>query len=163
MEFDQVLKEANEHYGQEIFVLDEQNACRASVGDGLIIEVLYVPEVERVVLSADIGAEPPENRDRVYRLMLQAQYMFRGTAGASFALDGDTGAVYLEKPMPLATMTPESFVDSFETFACVARKWRETLADFVPLAEEIGDFERKVEASERLEQQESARNGFLTV
>lgn len=163
MEFEQILREANAHYGQEIFVLDEQNSCAATVGDGLIVEILYVPEVGRVVLYADIGAEPPSDRDRVYRLMLQAQYMFKATAGATFALDGDSGAVYLEKPESLATMTPESFITSFETFADVANKWREILSGFVPLAEEIGDLERKAEAAERLERRDSERNGFLKV
>lgn len=161
MELTQILKEVNEHYGKEIFVLDDQESCRALVGDGLVVEILHLPEVGRIMLYADIGREPQEGRDQVYRLMLQAQHLFQGTAGASFGLDGETGSVYLERPVSLATLTAESFVTDFEVFAQVALKWRKALEGFIPLAEEIESLEKQAVDADRRAREGIDVEGFI--
>ena len=161
MEITQILKEVNEHYGKEIFVLDDQESCRALVGNGLVVEVLHLPEVGRLLLYADIGREPQEGRDRVYRLMLQAQHLFQGTAGASFGLDGNTGSVYLERPVSLATLTAESFVTDFEVFAQVALKWREALEGAVSLVGEIESLERRAGDADRRSGDGFDAKGFI--
>ena len=161
MELSQILEEVNEHYGKAIFVLDSQNSCRASVGDGLVVELLNLPEVDRVIFYSALGAEPQEGRDRVYRLMMRAQYMFRATAGATFAIDEETGVIYLEKPEPLTTLTAESFVSVFETFSKIALQWRDTLVKFMPLAGEAESHERQAENEERMARLRTDQEGFI--
>ena len=61
----------------------------ASEDGGTKVQVLVQDVSERnlVLMSADLGEPPPDGGETLFRIMLEANNLFGGTAGATLALD----------------------------------------------------------------------------
>ena len=86
-------------------------------------------------MSADLGELPPGGGEKLLRVMLEANNLFSGTAGATLALDAASGRVRLQKYVShddVAVDAEASIVSFIET----ALFWSRTIADFRPEADE---------------------------
>ena len=131
-------------------LVDDMELCVFSTDDG------------HVAFSAGVGEPPPggvETRECFYRTLLEAMHLGRGSAGASFSIDGASGTVCLHRTEALSALDFEAFKSTMGHFVDTLAEWRKIAADFRPVAEK--------RASEENARREGARdvveNGFMQV
>lgn len=120
---------------------------------GLLIDGMQVSAFETdrgyVALLADVG-EPPLNgveaRECLYRTLLGAMHLGRGSASTSFSINEDTGMICIHRLEALAALDVEGFKELLGHFVDTLAEWRRIVVDFSPLAEKMA-----AEEGERLQ------------
>ena len=97
--------------------------------DRVCITVQDVPELGKVMMHCALGESPAENAAALERKMLEANFMYRGTAGATLSRDGETGRYYLCRCDDIAAMDVEGFCALIESFLELAATWRHVCED----------------------------------
>ncbi len=140
MEFEELLKELSARMGGEIELTPNEEGIVALDVDGMELSVLHFAPVHRLVLSGVIGVPPPEEKiERLYHVMLQSNYQFRGTFGCTLSINPNSDEVSLCKQIPLAILDGESFFAEVERFVNIMSTWRTLLNDFRGDEAEIAD------------------------
>jgi hypothetical protein len=92
--------------------------------------VEYLADARQVLLAVPVAALPEKNRTALYLALLQGQYLFQRTAGATLAVDEEARFVALHLVKDIETLTPENFPVLMENFLRVAEDWRDTIERF---------------------------------
>ena len=143
MEFKELLSAFAAKYGVE--GLDGADGAAALDVDGVSVELLDDPQTQCVLACAEIGLPPPDANGMFGTMMLQANFMLRGTEGATLCQNPETHAYALVRPFPLALTDVESFGAGLESLVNQTENWRKALAglriaeDAQPTALETGD------------------------
>ena len=133
MEYDELIRAFAEKHGIDgMEVLDGAAALDV---DGMRIAFLHDESARALVLLGNVGAPPPEGESRFGAILMQANYLFRGSDGATFTQNPETKVYALVRSLPLALLDASSLTDAVETFANTLERWRRTLADFRPSGE----------------------------
>ena len=133
MEYDELIRAFAEKHGIDgMEILDGAAALDV---DGMRIAFLHDESARALVLLGDIGAPPPEGESRFDAILMQANYLFRGSDGATFTQNPETKDYALVHSLPLALIDASSLADAVETFANTLERWRRVLADFRPSGE----------------------------
>jgi hypothetical protein len=132
MIFADIVAALSKEIGTEIETEGDVCAIRAGATDGTSVTVILhgLDECGAVLLAADIGEPPPEGRDRLLRVLLEANDLFRNTAGATLSLDPDRGCIRLQRAMPADTLAQGGVGVAFAAFADTADAWQQLVADF---------------------------------
>lgn len=100
--------------------LDESGYCCLSF-DEVVVNIESVGESSLVLLYSSLGALPADAGPEVYRRLLDANYFFQGTGGATIGLDTGMGAVAITRVVEAAGMEVldweaaiKAFVDAAE-------------------------------------------------
>ena len=109
--------------------LDDSGSCAFS-SDGITITMTALEELESIALTADLGNPPPEKPDILYRQMLEANYLFNATAGATLSLNGENGHACLCSLFPCRAAVAEEFFAAAERFASVCEAWFKIVANY---------------------------------
>ncbi|WP_159911052.1 type III secretion system chaperone [Pantoea sp. 18069] len=103
--------------------LDESGYCCLSF-DQVVVNIESVGESSLVLLYSSLGALPADAGPEVCRRLLEANYFFQGTAGATIGLDTASGAVAITRVVDAAGMDTldweaaiKAFVDAAESCA----------------------------------------------
>lgn len=91
--------------------------------DDFALLVEYLPEAEQVLLAASVAEVPPDGREALYRALLQGQFLFVGTKGASLALDPEESFISLQVIRDMSALTLDNFPLLVEGFLNEAEKW----------------------------------------
>lgn len=140
MDANEILQGFSKRIGTEISLAD--NACSLAV-DEMLVTILYLPEIDAITLSGDLGEPPPERLEGLYKTLLQVQYLFRGTGGATISLNPETDRFALCEALPLRALDTDAFCAKFETFANTLESFTRLIANFreavdnVPAPDEI--------------------------
>jgi hypothetical protein len=103
--------------------IEDDVKVRADFDDfALLME--YLPGSDQVLLAASIAEVAAGNRLELYRDILQGQFIFRQTQGASLALDPAEKFICLQILQPLLALTKDNFPDLVENFLNLAEFWR---------------------------------------
>lgn len=78
---------------------------------------------ENVWLFGEINNVNPEKRDALVKAAMEANYFHRGTAGATFSLNPDTGALTLVASRRLDALDEEAFFAFVEKFVNSLSAW----------------------------------------
>ena len=116
-----------------IQALSAQLKSRLEIADGskvhvnlddnaLLIE--YLPNAEQLLLAVPVSDVPATGREKLYRELLQAQFIFAGTRGATLALDQEERFVCLQMAPSVHALTRENFPVLVENFLNMADHWR---------------------------------------
>ena len=108
-----------------------------------------------IVTWAEVGETPPEGRERLYRTLMESSLLGKATTGASFAIDSDSGRIFLQRFDALAAMTLDGFNAMLESFVNVLEEWRDIIAGF---REPASGQEQEAEGIRELD-----RGGFMRV
>jgi len=100
--------------------------------DGMRIAFIDDESTRSIVLLGEIGAPPHGDGGRLGSLLMQANYLFRGTNGATFAQNPETGAYAIVRSLPLAPLDATALADALETFANTLERWRRVAAETLP-------------------------------
>jgi hypothetical protein len=95
--------------------------------DGLRVELLDDPQTHSVLACTEIGFPPPDADDAFGSLMLKANFLLRGTEGATLCQNPETGAYALVRPFPLALTDAELLGAGLESLVNQAENWRKVL------------------------------------
>ena len=101
---------------------DEDNVYTFEV-DEMIVTFHVLPELDEIVLSGDIGEPPPEHLENLYKTMLESQYLFNGTAGATISLNSENNRFSLCKALPCKLLDGDSFFSEAEQFVNTLEVW----------------------------------------
>ena len=98
--------------------------------DGLAFVIHDLDDCGRIVLSGDIGYPPPEDREHLYKTLLDAQYMLKCTGGATFSINPDTGNLTLCKALVTAILDDREFFQETENFINVLHSWAGIISNY---------------------------------
>ena len=107
--------------------------------DDLAFSIHDLDECGRIILSGDLGHPPPEGKEKLCAVLLEAQHMFNNTAGATFSLDPESGSFSLCKALVPAVLDADGFFAETESFVNTLHAWAEIIRDFRPKAAPSGD------------------------
>jgi hypothetical protein len=96
--------------------------------DGIGVELLDDPQARRLFACAEIGLPPPDADGAFGGMMLQANFLLRGTDGATLCQNPETGAYALVRPFPLELTDVASLAAGLESLVNQAENWRKALA-----------------------------------
>ena len=134
MEFKELLAAFAAKYGID-GLGDADGAAELDV-DGVRVELLDDPQSRCALACAEIGLPPPDADGAFGGLMLQANFLLRGTEGATLCQNPETGAYALVRPFPLALADVESLGAGLESLVNQTENWRRVLAG-LRTAEEV--------------------------
>ena len=91
--------------------------------DGNVFGVTQDDAGEYVFLFGDIRMQNPEKRDALIKSAMEANYFHRGTGGATFSLNPDTGELTLFESKRLEGLGEEAFYSFVERFVNALATW----------------------------------------
>lgn len=110
--------------------MDSQTQCTLNI-DGFIVLIQYIAESEQILVACTLGAVPDSDshgtQETLYRLLLQGQFLFKETAGATLAVDPENTFVVLQLVRSMVELGRDSLYSVLETFLNVAVFWRTRL------------------------------------
>ena len=126
MEFKELLAAFAAKYGVD--GLDGVEGVAELEVDGIRVELLEDPQARSLIACAEIGLPPPDANGAFGAMMLQANFLLRGTAGATLCQNPETGAYALVRPYPLALADVDSLCSCLESLVNQTENWRKALA-----------------------------------
>ena len=129
------------HFGELIGINLERNPDDAYLFeiDGRAFAIHDLCDCGRIILSGDLGHPPPEDREHFYRAILEAQYMLKSTAGATFSIHPDTGNLTLCKILVPAILDNDGFFKEVESFVNALHSWAGIISNYRPEIKTEGD------------------------
>lgn len=137
MESFELIKKFGEKVGANISP-DDDNVYTFEV-DEMIISFHILPELDSIVLTGDIGEPPPENLENLYKVMLEAQYLFNGTAGATISLNAENNCFSLCKALSCKILDGDSLYEEAEHFINTLEVWARLVKDYRDVASKAED------------------------
>ena len=126
MEYKELLAAFAAKYGIE-GLQSADGAAELDV-DGVRVELLDDPQARSLFACAEIGHPPPDANGAFGAMMLQANFLLRGTDGATLCQNPETHAYALVRPFPLALTDVESLAAGLESLVNQAENWRKALS-----------------------------------
>ena len=117
------------------------------------------PDSPRLVTWGEVGALPPEGREKLFRVLLESMYMGKATGGATFCIDPETETLSIFRSDPLPLLDLETFSAMLEKFANVLGEWRKIVADYREVASKL----EKVAAADEESLRQLRMSGFMQV
>ena len=156
MEYSELVAAFAAKYGIEGLTSSDEDV--AMEADGVRVELLEDRQARCILVCAEIGNPPPDANGAFGAMMLQANFLLRGTEGATLCQNPDTGAYALVRPFPLALTDTVTLGAGVESLVNQAENWRKVIAG---LREAEKAHEKQREAGES--HHEMLSNNFLHV
>lgn len=88
---------------------------------------------DAVAFTGDLGFPPDEQQlSGLYGLLMEAQYLFQETHGATFSIHPETKHITLCRVQPLVALDAETFFTSVEQFVNTLEAWTEIIRNYHP-------------------------------
>jgi hypothetical protein len=126
MEFKELLAAFAAEHGIE--GLDGTDGAAALEVDGIPVELLEDAPTRCALACAEIGLPPPDADGAFGSMMLQANFLLRGTEGATLCQNPETGAYAIVRAFPLALADAASLAAGLESLVNQTENWRKVLA-----------------------------------
>ena len=91
--------------------------------DGEMV-ILHQADDDLVLVRADLGEIPPDRRDTFAPAALEANYLYRGTGGATLAINPADAHLHLQKYNWLGRLDMDKALDMLSRFAETAAVWK---------------------------------------
>ena len=131
MTFEELIAAFAAEYGIE--GLEAGDGAAVLDVDGMEVSILYDGPANTVTLCGEIGESPAEAEGHFGEVMLKANFLFRGTEGATLAQNPETGAFAIVRAFDLPMLDPDVFSGAMEHFVNQLENWKRLLADFRPI------------------------------
>lgn len=92
--------------------------------DGHVFGVTADDSGETAFLFGEVTAPPPDREEAFRKAVLSANFFGRGTGGAVFSINPETGAYMLVQSERLDRLDPKSFLALVEKFVNVLVTWK---------------------------------------
>ena len=127
MEFKELVKALGEKLGIELD--GTEGACGLDV-DGTT--VILQDAGEMLLVRGEIGEPPPQDMESLFRAVLDANFLYQGTGGATIARSPENGLLVLQKYDWLERTDADRALATVTRFAETLAAWRRILADYRP-------------------------------
>ena len=131
MEIDELLERFGNDTGLGRLALDGAGAYTFLV-DEMKVSFMHVAEGGRLLFFAEVGELLEAGRCGMLLAALRANYLFRGTSGATLAVRPDSPVLFLNLSLGLDGLSYEDFVQALGDFTATLAEWRRLLADYRP-------------------------------
>ena len=125
MTFGEVIDGIGKNLGVEL--VDEGGAAAVQVDGNPVI--LQMADDDLLLIHADIGEIPPENRERVHAAAMEANFLYQVTGGAMLAVEPNSGHLHLQKYNWLDRLDVEKAMTSLTRFADTVKTWKGLVAE----------------------------------
>ena len=105
----------------------QDGACALEI-DGTTVLFIHDLEADAVTLVADIGTPPPSADGPFGAMLLKANYLFGGTAGATLCQNPQTEAYAICRSLPLAALDADALGARVEALVNQAENWKGILS-----------------------------------
>ncbi len=127
-----MIKNLLQEFGKTIDIaelqLDNEHRCNLLFDDiGVSFEL--APDEESIYLYSMLGVAPSTDLESMYALLLDANYIFRGTKGATIGIEASSKSIVLIREERLENMQLAHFESIVKVFVDLAESWRERLND----------------------------------
>ncbi|MDR0444928.1 MAG: type III secretion system chaperone [Puniceicoccales bacterium] len=123
--------------------LDEKDHCILLFDDKVILNMELDEERSQFIIYAYLGMVPFNNKENVYELLLQANFFWQETQGATLALDGQTQTLVLLHSFDIPFRQPENFEEDLASFVETAERWIQKLSDILEETKEAARYDRE--------------------
>ena len=125
---DEILKAFGADLGLEL-EMDDSGSCTFSA-DRFTITLTVLQEFESIALTADLGDPPAEKLENLYRLMLESNYLFNATSGATLSVNGENGHIVLCGLFRCVGADADAFSRTLERFVNTCETWTKIVAEY---------------------------------
>lgn len=126
--FEKLLHSFGKSVGIPDLCPDANGYCCLSF-DEEFIHMEYNDVTHQLFLSSNVGSLPAGDRTRLYESLLEANYFFRNTKGATLSIDIPSEHVVLVYQTPIESLDDHRFECLIENFLTVTEEWRSKIAD----------------------------------
>ena len=134
MESFEIIKQFSEKIG--LAIEPSEDGVYMFEVDETIVKFHVIPEMDMIVLIGDIGEPPPEKLENLYKAMLEAQYLFKATFGATISLNAENNRFTLCKALPCKILDGDSFYSEAEQFVNTLDVWVKLVKNYRDTASE---------------------------
>ncbi len=127
MDFKTLIAALGAKLGVELDGTD--SACGLAV-DG--VDVVLQDAGDLLLVRADLGEPPPQDPAALLRAMLEANFLYGGTGGATLAISPSDGHAHLQKYTWFERLDADGALLFVDRFAETAARWIALLADYRP-------------------------------
>ena len=124
----EIIKAFGKKLGMEL-ELDNANSCSFQADD-IIVSITALPEIDQIAISGDLGTPPAEKLEHLYKIMLEANYAYSSTFGATLSLNAETEHFELFKVLQCRNLDEEAFYKEMETFISVCETWHKVVRNY---------------------------------
>lgn len=122
-----LLSEFGRHVGLPDLILDDEGYC-CLLFDDLVVNIEVHEDSGMLYLYSRVGDLPGEDAPAVYGMLLEANYLYRGTAGCVLGLDRAKKHVALAYQFPYRFLDVPGLEKTLENFLLITERWRKKLA-----------------------------------
>jgi hypothetical protein len=145
--FDRLVQSVASSLGQEVQADAGETRILFDFEDFPML-VEYMPESEKVLLAVPIADLPPDGREALFLNLLQGNYLFHRTMGATLGVDVDSEFINLQIATDISVLTNENFPILMENFLSMAETWRNEVANLDAVPETAGEATNSGEAGQ---------------
>jgi hypothetical protein len=106
---------------------DDEGYCALSFDD-LVVHLQHEPEDGEIAAFARIGAVEEDRARDIYEMLLNANQLWAGTAGATLSVQPEDQTVFIADRKPLQVLDEEGFRDWVGNFVDITDYWSARLA-----------------------------------
>lgn len=115
--------------GIELNVVDDSFAMDFG-GMPFVVMRLDGERGEMLTVACDLGEIPPQSPGKLYEALLNANWAYRGAAGAVLARNPGDGHIWLQDSLPFASLRVEDLLKRIEALGGAISSWRKIIADY---------------------------------
>ena len=113
-------------FGEKVGISDlnfDENGYCCLFFDEIVCNMELDEEAELLFMYTSVGEVPAEGKEAFYEVLLEANYFYRQTAGATLGIDRDAGLVVLAYQISFAGLDYHQFEKTIENFVNVSESW----------------------------------------
>jgi len=124
----QLIGDLGKTVGLDDLELDAAGYCCLVIDKDLVINIEFDEPDARLMLYSMVG-RPGSDRPAGLTELMEANYLGRGTGGATLGLERESGAIVLSREVPIAGMDLPGFSGALERFINMAESWSRRLGE----------------------------------
>lgn len=127
MNIEDILKELGGQMGLPNLKLDSNKVCRLIFDKKYTVDIEASEDLKTVHIYSALCIIPPEGREKLYEVLLEANLFGRGTGGAAFGLDLELGEILLSRTLIMEKTDYQDFVNILESFVNHVEAWTDKI------------------------------------
>lgn len=137
MTYEQLINEFGKYINIELTPVDGHLLISIDDSD---VEIIEIKEHQMCVISGELGLPPSGESENLAFAMLDANFAFMESGGATISRNSESGKYYLYDKFSIESMDGSSFISAIEAFCDVLDVWKKIVANY--RSENVGNTEQ---------------------
>lgn len=122
-----ILKDFGQLISLGILEFDEDQNCRLVYNDNVYLSISFDPEHDAIVLSTYVAPFPERNANSVLKALLEANYFWLGTNGATLSIDSESSRIAMMTQIKVENLDVSEFHLFIQAFVDSTEAWSEMI------------------------------------